>query len=213
MTKSTLAAAITHQLESRCRPEGKSSRPAWVRSPSVATVAYTLRPAAKLTATINPASSEPPNFMSASISRLRFLHPAKKERVACGDPPCRTSSKTWFENLDRNPLPCSYKVDSISKLHASSNGSGVDVDVLFRRAPSRARGVRRYWSGESLYSCTPCSNSVIVGVTGPIASGLPQLGFTRRLAMKNMPSYAWNKESFFKPLSSLIARSAQGIHP
>jgi hypothetical protein len=28
---------------------------------------------------------------------------------------------------------------------------------------------------------------VIVGVTGPIGSGLPQFGFPRRLAMKNIP--------------------------
>jgi hypothetical protein len=44
---------------------------------------------------------------------------------------------------------------------------------------------------------------VIVGVTGPIGSGLPQLGFPRRLAMKNIPSYAWNKD-FFLNLSSMF---------
>src|SRR5208282_1564224 len=52
----------------------------------------------------------------------------------------------------------------------------------------RSRVERKYWSGESLYSCTTCSNSVIVGVTGPIGSGLPQFGFPRRFAMKNIPS-------------------------
>jgi hypothetical protein len=35
--------------------------------------------------------------------------------------------------------------------------------------------------------------------------------------MKNIPSYAWNKDFFlflkFKPLCSLIPRSVQGIHP
>ena len=56
-------------------------------------------------------------------------------------------------------------------------------EFLFRRAHSRKRVDRRYWSGESLYSRTTCSNSVIVGVMGPIGSGLPQLGFPRRLAM------------------------------
>jgi hypothetical protein len=30
--------------------------------------------------------------------------------------------------------------------------------------------------------------------------------------MKNMPSYAWNKDFFFKSLSSLIPGSAGGIH-
>src|SRR5258708_6930619 len=57
------------------------------------------------------------------------------------------------------------------------------LEFLFRRAHSRSRVDRRYWSGESLYSRTTCSNSVMVGVTGPIGSGLPQLGFPRRFAM------------------------------
>src|SRR4029077_4068094 len=100
--------------------------------------------------------------------------------------------------LVRNPLPCAYRVDSISKPQASSKGSGMYLEFLFRRAHSRSRVERKYWSGESLYSCTTCSNSVIVGVTGPIGSGLPQLGFPRRLAMKNIPSYACNKDFFFK---------------
>src|SRR5208337_789212 len=80
-------------------------------------------------------------------------------------------------------------MDSISKPQASSNGSGMYLEFLFRRAHSRSRVERKYWSGESLYSCTTCSNSVMVGTTGPIGSGLPQLGFPRRLAMKNIPSY------------------------
>src|SRR5437762_2418893 len=58
-------------------------------------------------------------------------------------------------------------------------------EFLLRRAHSRRRVERRYWSGESLYSRTTCSNSVMVGVIGPIGSGLPQFGFPRRLAMKN----------------------------
>src|SRR4029077_17201622 len=98
--------------------------------------------------------------------------------------------------LIANPAPCGYRVDSISKPQASSKGSGMYLEFLFRRAHSRSRVERKYWSGESLYSCTTCSNSVIVGVTGPIGSGLPQLGFPRRLAMKNIPSYAWNKDLF-----------------
>jgi hypothetical protein len=58
-------------------------------------------------------------------------------------------------------------------------------EFLLRRAHSRKRVERRYWSGESLYSRTTCSNSVMVGVIGPIGSGLPQFGFPRRFAMKN----------------------------
>src|SRR6266404_6246622 len=138
IAKSTLEAAITHQLESRCSPEGKSSSPAWVRSPRVATVAYTLRPAAKLTATIRPTSSEPPNFMPASISGLRFLHTPKKEKGRLRRP----SLQNQFEN----PLPCAYRVDSISKPQASSKGSGMYLEFLFRRAHSRFLLKHKYCS-------------------------------------------------------------------
>src|SRR5579863_1450797 len=78
-----------------------------------------------------------------------------------------------------------YSVDSISKPQASRRGSGMYLEFLLRRAHSRRRVDRKYWSGESLYSRTTCSNSVMVGVMGPIGSGLPQFGFPRRLAMKN----------------------------
>src|SRR5713226_9668865 len=81
--------------------------------------------------------------------------------------------------------PYTYRVDSISNPHASSNGSGMYFEFLLRRAHSRSRVERKYWSGESLYSRTTCSNSVMVGVIGPIGSGLPQFGFPRRLAMKH----------------------------
>src|SRR5438270_14062653 len=77
-----------------------------------------------------------------------------------------------------------YRVDSISNPHASSSGSGMYFEFLLRRAHSRSRVERKYWSGESLYSRTTCSNSVTVGVIGPMGSGLPQLGFPRRLAIK-----------------------------
>jgi len=63
------------------------------------------------------------------------------------------------------------------------------LEFLFRRAHSRKRVDRKYWSGESLYSRTTCSNSVIVGVIGPMGSGLPQFGFPRRFAMKITPRY------------------------
>jgi hypothetical protein len=58
------------------------------------------------------------------------------------------------------------------------------LEFLLRRAHSRRRVERRYWSGVSLYSRTTCSNSVMVGTIGPIGSGLPQLGFPRRFAMQ-----------------------------
>src|SRR5438270_7362826 len=60
------------------------------------------------------------------------------------------------------------------------------LEFLFRRAHSRRRVDRKYWSGVSLYSFTTCSNSVTVGTIGPIGSGLPQFGFPRLLAM-NLP--------------------------
>src|SRR4029077_2174364 len=89
--------------------------------------------------------------------------------------------------LIANPAPCGYRVDSISKPQDSSRGSGMYFEFLFRRAHSRSRVERRYWSGESLYSRTTCSNSVMVGVMGPIGSGFPQLGFPRRLAINITP--------------------------
>lgn len=73
------------------------------------------------------------------------------------------------------------------------------LEFLFRRAHSRKRVDRKYWSGESLYSRTTCSNSVIVGVIGPMGSGLPQFGFPRRFAMKYLrPRLRWNKFDFLK---------------
>src|ERR1017187_8478643 len=105
-----------------------------------------------------------------------------------------------------------YRVDSISNPQASRRGSGMYLEFLFLRAHSRRRVERMYWSGWSLYSCTTCSNSVIVGTTGPIGSGLPQLGLPRRLAMKNIPSRGIMTASI-KSLSALIPRRAPGIHP
>jgi hypothetical protein len=68
------------------------------------------------------------------------------------------------------------------------------LEFLLRRAHSRNRVERRYWSGESLYSRTTCSNSVMVGVIGPIGSGFPQFGFPRRFAMDG---YASLQDNFF----------------
>src|SRR5258708_38778276 len=58
-------------------------------------------------------------------------------------------------------------------------------EFLLRRAHSRRRVERRYWSGVSLYSRTTCANSVMVGTIRPMGSGLPQFGFPRRFAMKH----------------------------
>src|SRR5271163_4911459 len=79
--------------------------------------------------------------------------------------------------------PDGYRVDSISNPQASSSASGMYFEFLFRRAHSRSLVDRMYWSGVSLNSLTTCSNDVTVGTTGPIGSGLPQLGFPRRFAM------------------------------
>lgn len=91
-----------------------------------------------------------------------------------------------------------YNVDSISKPQASKRGSGMYFEFLFRRAHSRKRVDRKYWSGDSLYSRTTCSNSVMVGVIGPIGSGLPQFGFPRRLAMNQCLSAKGIKISVFE---------------
>ena len=76
-----------------------------------------------------------------------------------------------------------YRVDSISNPQASNRGSGMYFEFLLRRAHSRKRVERMYWSGVNLYSFTACSNDVTMGTTGPIGSGLPQLGLPRLFAI------------------------------
>src|SRR5215472_2277801 len=83
--------------------------------------------------------------------------------------------------------PWYQRVDSISKPHASSKGSGMYLEFLLRRAHSRSRVDRKYWSGVSLYSFTTCSNSVTVGTIGPMGSGFPQFGLPRLFAINFMP--------------------------
>src|SRR6185437_15283881 len=82
-----------------------------------------------------------------------------------------------------------YSVDSISNPQASRSASGMYFEFLFRRAHSRRRVDRTYWSGVSLYSFTICSNDVTVGTTGPMGSGLPQFGFPRRFAISTRGSF------------------------
>ena len=61
--KSARLAPMTHQLASRCKGEGSIKRFACASSPSVATVAYTFSPAAKLTATSSATSCSPGIFI------------------------------------------------------------------------------------------------------------------------------------------------------
>src|SRR5882724_954771 len=174
--KSVPLAPITHQLASTSNPGGNASTPTCDSTPRVATVAYRFSPAAKLVATTVATTSFAGILVKtwgirATISRLGY----------------------WAAKSKRPPIPAafalikisSYKVDSISNPQASSSGSGMYLEFLLRRAHSRRRVDRKYWSGESLYSRTTCSNSVMVGVMGPIGSGLPQFGLPRRLAMKD----------------------------
>ena len=79
--------------------------------------------------------------------------------------------------------PKAYNVDSISKPQASRRASGMYLEFLLRRAHSRRRVDRMYWSGGSLNSLVICSKEVTVGTTGPMGSGLPQFGFPRRFAI------------------------------
>ena len=62
-------------------------------------------------------------------------------------------------------------------------------EFLLRRAHSRKRVERKYWSGVSLYSRTTCSNSVMVGTTGSyrFRLAISQFGFPRRFAMNHVP--------------------------
>ena len=79
-------------------------------------------------------------------------------------------------------------------------------EFLLRRAHSRSRVDRRYWSGESLYSRTTCSNSVMVGVMGPMGSGLPQFGFPRRFAMNDCLSSRGNMNCKTQPNYMILLR-------
>ena len=79
-------------------------------------------------------------------------------------------------------------------------------EFLLRRAHSRSRVDRKYWSGESLYSRTTCSNSVIVGVMGPMGSGLPQFGFPRRFAMNDCLSARGNMYCQIVPNYKILQR-------
>ena len=67
------------------------------------------------------------------------------------------------------------------------------LEFLFLRAHSRSRVERMYWSGASLNSLTTCSNSVMVGTTGPIGSGFPQFGLPRRFAMIEFCPAFWDE--------------------
>src|SRR6266481_4682716 len=104
--------------------------------------------------------------------------------------------------MNRRPLcdPFLYSVDSISNPQASNKGSGMYLEFLLRRAHSRKRVERMYWSGVSLNSFTACSNDVTTGMTGPIGSGLPQLGLPRLFAIMTfvLPSYL-NKNAESNP--------------
>src|SRR5436305_15285324 len=97
-----------------------------------------------------------------------------KEEIEMKKPP---NAAAFSESVTR------YRVDSISNPQASSSGSGIYLEFLLRRAHSRRRVERIYWSGVSLNSFTACSNDVTMGITGPIGSGLPQLGFPRLFAI------------------------------
>src|SRR5882757_9452122 len=125
-------------------------------------------------ATINPAL-----WIATPLRNMRYLHDQRSGQETKG-PPVRATPH--FQRL-AGDLQLDYRVDSISKPQASSNGSGMYLEFLLRRAHSRSRVERRYWSGVSLYSLTTCSNSVTVGIIGPIGSGFPQFGFPRRFAM------------------------------
>src|SRR5271163_667585 len=79
-------------------------------------------------------------------------------------------------------------------------------EFLLRRAHSRRRVERMYWSGVSLNSLTTCSKEVTVGTTGPMGSGLPQFGFPRRFAIE---VFVLRKE-YFRGSTWVAAGDGQG---
>src|SRR5947207_5476665 len=107
-----------------------------------------------------------------------------------------------------------YRVDSISNPQASRSGSGMYLEFLLRRAHSRRRFDRRYWSGVSLNSFTACSNDVTIGITGPMGSGLPQLGLPRLFAIINLLlAFSGDKSNQIKALQNWIPFGSSGIQP
>src|SRR5271170_883574 len=68
------------------------------------------------------------------------------------------------------------------------------LEFLFRRAHSRRRVERMYWSGVNLNSFTTCSKEVTVGTTGPIGSGFPQFGLPRRFAIVSFLLDSWTHQ-------------------
>src|ERR1700750_2566642 len=89
-------------------------------------------------------------------------------------------------------------------------------EFLLRRAHSRRRVDRTYWSGVSLYSFTTCSNDVMVGTTGPIGSGLPQFGLPRRFAIETPrfhTSCSTPKGAELPTSHSTAARACEQVFP
>jgi len=72
----------------------------------------------------------------------------------------------------------------------------MNFEFLLRLAHSRSRVDVMYWSGCSLNSRVTCSNSVMVGTTGPLGSGLPQFGLPRFFAIDPPLRYSSHNESF-----------------
>src|ERR1700722_5008887 len=189
---------------------GVTNSAASVRSPSFSrsssSTTTTIRPAfISSTASITLANIPSP-FASNSFDASHHKFVAKKNAALAGGVSYQTKI---------------YRVDSISKPQASSSASGIYFEFLFRRAHSRSRVERMYWSGVSLNSFTTCSNDVTVGTTGPIGSGLPQLGFPRRFAIfistslklsfRTSPCEHWEKTQHSD--SKVVTRKKQGAHP
>src|ERR1700677_4193488 len=85
-------------------------------------------------------------------------------------------------------------------------------EFLFRRAHSRSLVDRMYWSGVNLNSFTTCSNDVTVGTTGPIGSGLPQLGFPRRFAIRFQHLFSYNLPHYVPRLRGKTLGKYRNLH-
>ena len=190
--KKDAEAPITHQLVSRCSPDGSSSRPVCASSPRVATVAYTFSPGGEAyghdqtyefrTSELEPASSEPPNFMPASISGLDLLvYIAQKQKRSLGATfPVTSGSPTLqgrfnfktpsFQQRLGNVLEFCSAVPIPAAVWSANTGRGrlVLVHDLLEFGDYGGNWTDRF--------------------------GLAPVGVSRRLAMKIIPSCEWDKD-------------------
>ena len=105
---------ITYQLESRCRDGGRGIHPACARRPSVATVAYTFSPAAKLIAVRAAKSS-----LDGILTGLSILNqPAFKRAYLSANRPFRVQILPEINPWNGSKVPVSRSPQSFGGIYS-----------------------------------------------------------------------------------------------